>query len=211
MGIGFAVPSNFLRDNLAALEKGGYSDVYSDKARLGVQEIDLNAYPDNVRSSLGLPAQGEMITGVQPGSPAAQAGLQAANLGINTESGPLPAGGDVITSVDGQQVTDAQSLQNAIFAQKPGDTVTLGVWRNNGEQNVKVKLEVVPLAQTQPTTMNQGQRGLQTKNAHAMMRGVPETPLPSYHYEIRSRKMRYKAALICFWGANDETTIRRQR
>ena len=154
LGIGFAVPSNLLRDNLAALEKGGYSDVYSNKARLGVQVIDLSAHPDNVRSSLGLPAQGEMITGVQPGSPAAQAGLQAANLGINTESGPLPAGGDVITSVDGRQVTDAQGLQNAIFAQKSGDTVTLGVWRNGEAQNVKVKLEVVPLTQTQPTAMN---------------------------------------------------------
>ena len=119
-----------------------------------MQVFDLSSYPDNARASLGLPDHGEVITGVQAGSPAAAAGLQAADEAISVGGQPFPAGGDVILSIDGTDATDAQELQNAIFAKNPGDKVTLGVWRNHQEKEVPVLLKVVPLEGTQSTLGN---------------------------------------------------------
>lgn len=145
LGIGFAIPSNQVTQNLAALEKGGFTDVYSSKPRMGVQVADVSGYPEGVRASLGLPAEGEMVLAVEPGSPAARAGLQGEQFTVNVGGEELPAGGDVIVSVDGQKVTESQNLQNLIFAKKVGDTVKLGVVRGGEQRTVAVTLAVVPL------------------------------------------------------------------
>ena len=145
LGIGFAIPSNVVSQNLASLEKGGFTDVYSSKARLGVQVQDVSRYPGDLRNSLGLPNTGELVVAVQPGSPAAKAGLKGSQFTVNVAGQQLPAGGDVIVSVDGQKLSDSQSLQNVIFSKKVGDTVKLGIIRGGKEQTLTVKLEVVPL------------------------------------------------------------------
>jgi putative serine protease PepD len=53
---------------------------------------------------------GALLAEVVPGGPAEKAGLQA---------------GDVVTGVDGQPVSSAEELVNALAAHQPGDTVTL--------------------------------------------------------------------------------------
>ena len=145
LGIGFAIPSNVVSQNLASLEKGGFTDVYSSKPRMGVQVQDVSSYPDGLRNSLGLPNTGELVVSVEPGSPAAKAGLKGSQFTVNVEGQQLPAGGDVIVSVDGQKLLDSQNLQNVIFSKKAGDTVKLGIVRGGKEQTLTVKLEVVPL------------------------------------------------------------------
>ena len=145
LGIGFAIPGNVVSQNLASLEKGGFTDVYSSKARLGVQVQDVSSYPEGLRNSLGLPATGELVVAAQPGSPAAKAGLRGGQFTVNVDGQQLPAGGDVIVSVDGQKLSDSQTLQNVIFSKKAGDTVELGIVRGGKEQTLTVKLEVVPL------------------------------------------------------------------
>ncbi len=145
LGIGFAIPSNVVSQNLASLEKGGFTDVYSSKPRMGVQVQDVSSYPDGLRNSLGLPNTGELVISVEPGSPAAKAGLKGSQFTVNVDGQQLPAGGDVIVSVDGQKLSDSQNLQNVIFAKKAGDTVKLGIVRGGKDQTLTVKLEVVPL------------------------------------------------------------------
>ena len=68
---------------------------------------------------------GAGIVAVQSGSPAAQAGLQA---------------NDIITKFNNTTITDSSDLQQAVRAQKPGDTVTLTVDRNGNTMTVKVTL-----------------------------------------------------------------------
>ena len=145
LGIGFAIPSNVVSQNLASLERGGFTDVYSSKARLGVQVGDVSSYPESLRNSLGLPSTGELVIAVEPGSPAAKAGLKGSDFTVNVDGQQLPAGGDVIVSVDGQKLSDSQSLQHVIFSKKAGDTVKLGIVRGGKAQTLAVKLEVVPL------------------------------------------------------------------
>jgi S1-C subfamily serine protease len=82
------------------------------------------------RPYLGIQGQeqpdGQVVVVVSPNSPAEQAGLQA---------------GDVITKVDGKQISDQNPLANLlIFSHKPGDTVTLTIERNGTEQTVTVTL-----------------------------------------------------------------------
>ncbi len=145
LGIGFAIPSNVVSQNLASLEKGGFTDVYSSKPRMGVQVQDVASYPESVRRSLGLPSTGELVIAVEPDSPAAKAGLRGSNFTVNVQGQELPAGGDVIVSVDGQKLTDSQSLQNVVFSKKAGDSVQLGIVRGGKQETLNVKLAIVPL------------------------------------------------------------------
>jgi serine protease Do len=149
LGVGFAVPSNYLQENLATLEHGGFSDVYSSKPRMGVEVIDMSRYPEEVRTQLNLPSEGDMVIGVQAGSPAEKAGLKASTMTVNTGGQDLPVGGDIITAVNGETLTSVTNLRDKIFSMKQGDTVNLTVLRNGMEQTLAVTLEIVPLAQVQ--------------------------------------------------------------
>ncbi len=147
LGIGFATPSSLISETLPTLQEGGYQDVFSSRPRLGVTIQDLRAYPESVRQSLNLPSQGLAIVAVQEGSPAEKAGLLGAQFDINVEGlpEPLPAGGDIITAIDGEAVTSGQQVQDIVFNKNPGDVVTVTIIRDGKEQTVEVTLEVVPL------------------------------------------------------------------
>ena len=66
-----------------------------------------------------------------PGSPAEAAGLQD---------------GDIIVSVDGQQITADRDLATLIVNYAPGDTVTLRVLRDNTAREVEITLAELPRA-----------------------------------------------------------------
>ncbi len=69
----------------------------------------------------GVPAgSGALIAGVVAGSPAEQSGFTA---------------GDVITSVDGQHVSSALSLQQTLEQHHPGDRVSIGWTSHNGQKH----------------------------------------------------------------------------
>jgi S1-C subfamily serine protease len=94
---------------------------------LGIQYGPLTP---GLARQLGVNAQNGVVVGaVVQGSPAAQAGLQA---------------GDVITAVDGQQLTDESALGELLSQHQPGDTVSLTVLRRGQQQNLQVKLGQSP-------------------------------------------------------------------
>jgi putative serine protease PepD len=74
----------------------------------------------------GAQTEGAEVVGVPAGTPAAAAGLKT---------------GDVVTSVDGKQITDGISLIVAIRSHQPGETVTLDVQRKGEGKSVKVTLD----------------------------------------------------------------------
>ena len=78
-----------------------------------------NANVNPVPSSIAPAKSGALIGAVFCHEPAAAAGAQA---------------GDVITAVNGHTVTSAASLHNVIHAYRPGETVTLTVVGDNGQQ-----------------------------------------------------------------------------
>jgi S1-C subfamily serine protease len=69
------------------------------------------------------------LPSIIPDSPAAVAGLQD---------------GDIIVSVDGQQITAEEDLSTLIVNFAPGDTVTLRVLRDNTAREVEITLAELP-------------------------------------------------------------------
>jgi len=92
--------------------------------------IQYGLLTPSLAAQLGISAQGGIVIGaVQPGSPAATAGLQP---------------GDVITAIDGQQIADESTLAQVLSTHKPGDTVSLSVERGGSQQNVQLTLGDTP-------------------------------------------------------------------
>jgi putative serine protease PepD len=122
VGIGFAVPSNTVRQVLPGLKQGRSVD----HAWLGVTigSPSATSIPPAGSTTTGAP-----IAGVNANGPAESAGVQV---------------GDVVTSVDGQSITDPSQLSSAINRKAPGDHVTLTVDRNGQPKDIDVTLQPRP-------------------------------------------------------------------
>ncbi|MCW5836877.1 MAG: trypsin-like peptidase domain-containing protein [Labilithrix sp.] len=119
-GIGFAIPVDSLREVLPQLIATGRVQ----RGRLGVviQPVDAS-----LAKSLGLPKpEGALVSDVDPGSPAAKAGL---------------APGDVILSVDGTRIAQAHDLPRQIARRKPGASVKLEVSTRKGPRTLSASLD----------------------------------------------------------------------
>jgi S1-C subfamily serine protease len=82
---------------------------------------------------------------VQKGSPAAKAGLSAGKDKIEFQGQPdIPVGGDVITAVDGRELTQEVDLPDLIGQKGAGEKVRLTVVRGREKREVEVKLEPRP-------------------------------------------------------------------
>jgi 2-alkenal reductase len=118
-GLGFAIPSNTARLAINRILFGqppGY---------LGVQARLLDP---QTATLYNLP-MGAYIMQVQPGTPAAQAGLRAH---------------DIITAVDGQVIDPNHDLSTVIEMHQPGQTVTLSISRAGQKLTLHVKLAARP-------------------------------------------------------------------
>ncbi|WP_305037573.1 S1C family serine protease [Geodermatophilus sp. TF02-6] len=115
IGVGFAIPGNVAqRIAQEIMDTGSARTTY-----LGVSAQTAAA---DGNSEIGTGAQ---VVQVQPGTPAADAGLRA---------------GDVITAVGDRVVTTSTELTAAVRSATPGDQVTLSVRRGNGTTQVQVTL-----------------------------------------------------------------------
>ncbi|MGO8905674.1 MAG: S1C family serine protease [Solirubrobacteraceae bacterium] len=139
VGIGFAVPINTAKAEIAQLEKGGTVR----GAYLGLTSITI----DGSLSALNLPVKsGALVESIQKGTPAEQAGIRGGRISGSTESGQVAVGGDIITSVDGKAVASSQQLAEEIGSKQPGDTVSIGLLRANGHGGYEPKTVTVKLA-----------------------------------------------------------------
>ncbi len=124
-GLGFSIPSNTVKtvsDKLIADGKVVYPF-------LGVSYGMIDA---EVAAENNLPATaGALVGKVEPGQPAAKAGLKD---------------GDVITSVDGQKLGSEVSLRGVLLQHKPGDTIKLEVLRDGKTLALDVTLTTRPEA-----------------------------------------------------------------
>jgi S1-C subfamily serine protease len=135
-GVGFAIPSNTVRSVVSQLVGGGSVQ----RAYLGVH---IQTIPSDAAGQLHVPA-GVEITSVVSGSPAAKAGLKAAQSSKVVNGQQYVTGGDVVTRVDGHDVTSADELQTLISDKKPGTKVTLTVVRNGSSKSLTVTLGTRP-------------------------------------------------------------------
>ncbi len=143
-GIAFAVPINLVSSLIPDLKAGKVIDqttISTSRPRLGVTtfQYDMSQFPSDFRQQNKLPANGIMLSAVQAGSPAAKAGLRASTREVDN----LPVNGDVITKINGRDVSDASDLQRIVFNSKAGDEVLLTIVRGGKEIEIKVKPEII--------------------------------------------------------------------
>ena len=125
-GIGFALPVDEVNRIVPRLIRDGKFI----RPALGIQ-----AGTKAFQEALGLP-QGVAVIGVQPDSPAQQAGLRPF---LRAPDGSLVTG-DVIVALNGKPVASFDELLNALEQQQAGDTVTLSLIRGNKRLEQPVRL-----------------------------------------------------------------------
>lgn len=119
VGIGFAVPARMARHVITDLQQDGRVA----RGWLGVSMQPLNA---ELASALRLPdTRGVLVAGVEPGSPAATAGVKA---------------GDVVIGIDGRPVAVARDLAVAVAEAAPRSTATLTLLRDGQRMEQAVTL-----------------------------------------------------------------------
>jgi serine protease Do len=119
-GMGFAIPTQIVQPTVAQLMKTGKVE----HGYMGVGISDVT--PENAKFFDMKSANGAVVTEVTPGAPGDKAGLKT---------------GDVITGMNGQNVTTAGELQMKVQQQQPGNTIKLAVMRDGKEMTVPVTVE----------------------------------------------------------------------
>jgi S1-C subfamily serine protease len=133
-GVGFAVPIKTAADVVSQLEQGG--EVH--RAYLGITGSDLTP---EVAHALNLPVtQGVLVERVLSNGPADDAGIKGATGEATIAGQTFPVGGDIITKVDGKNVTGMDDVISIVNGHKPGDEITLTVWSGGQQKDVTVKL-----------------------------------------------------------------------
>jgi serine protease Do len=118
-GAGFAIPSQMAHAISAQLIEHGKVD----HGYVGIAMNDVT--PDNAKFFNLQDASGAIVAQVTPNSPASRAGLKQ---------------GDVITTLNGQQITNSSALQVAVSELAPGTTISLGILRDGKPTNLNVTI-----------------------------------------------------------------------
>ncbi|MBI3401796.1 MAG: trypsin-like peptidase domain-containing protein [Acidobacteria bacterium] len=130
IGIGFAVPSNTVRELLPQLRTGKVT-----RGRIGVSVV---AIPREALDEFGLKERkGALVSQVPAAGAASKAGVKP---------------GDVIIEYNGRPVVNNDSLVKMVVATKPGTTVPVKVLREKQEKTLNVTVEELDLEAEQNTT-----------------------------------------------------------
>ena len=134
VGIGFAVPSNTVKNVVAQLiDKGKV-----DRAYIGIEGTSID--PD-LAQLFRLPVDtGVLVERVVPGTPGARAGLRGGTSDVIDEGQSYRLGGDVIVALDGKRVASLEDLRQLLSTHRPGDTVRLGIHRDMKRMSVELQL-----------------------------------------------------------------------
>jgi serine protease DegQ len=123
VGIGFAVPTSMARLVMNQLVASGSVS----RGRIGVQIQNMSP---ELAKNLGIDqASGALVGGVEKGTPAEAAGIQA---------------GDVITAINGGSIAGASELRNRVGLTPVGTTLEMTVLRGSDTKKVKVTIGKMP-------------------------------------------------------------------
>lgn len=119
-GYSFAVPVNLAKKVAEDLFRHGQVQ----RALLGVS---INEVTDEIARKYDLTAiRGIFVTGINQGSGASDAGVQA---------------GDVIISIDGKEVNTVSGLQEIVARRRPGDKVDVIIERKGAQKTLRITLK----------------------------------------------------------------------
>lgn len=143
IGIGFAIPSNMVKNLTAQMVQYGQVK----RGELGILGTELNS---ELAKAMKVDAQrGAFVSQVMPNSSAAKAGIKA---------------GDVITSLNGKPISSFAALRAEVGSMPVGSKITLGLLREGKPVNVTLELQQSSQNQVDSSTIFSGIEGAEMSN-----------------------------------------------
>ncbi len=134
LGIGFAVPSNMVRDVMDQMIRTG-------KVTRGYLGVSIQDITPDLSTALKLgKTSGALVSDVDPKGPAAKAGLQS---------------GDIIVEANGKPIEDSRELRLMVSSMAPGSQVNLRVLHNGQTRDATLTLGELPVKETASVTTRQ--------------------------------------------------------
>lgn len=157
-GIGFAVPSNVIREIANQLITHG-------KARRGFLGVKTQSLDQDMIAGLELPPtiSGAIISDVQEGTPAEKAGMVS---------------GDIVTRINGKEIETSEEFIIMIGLKPPGAQINLEIFRNGKAKEVPVVLEEYP-------SLDDVKSEPKTAENDKSFSGIKLKPVGSGFFEIR--------------------------
>jgi S1-C subfamily serine protease len=138
VGIGFAIPINTAKEEIAKLESG----TADEHGFLGISGANITP---ELAQAFNLPVEeGVLVQQVEEGGPAAAAGIQGATTAAEVEGQEFGLGGDIITAIDGEKIGSTEDLVKTISDAHAGETVEVTVIRGEQTATVSVTLTERP-------------------------------------------------------------------
>ena len=133
-GIGFAIPINTAK----LIAHDLITEGKVRRALLGVQTLPIGGW---LSEALDLPvSEGLLIEAVTRGGPAERAGLRGGDRATLYGMRRIAVGGDVIVALDGQKVANQLDLNVILNKKRPGERITVTVYRGGKKMDVPVTL-----------------------------------------------------------------------
>ncbi|MBM3070532.1 serine endoprotease DegP [Enterobacter sp. RHBSTW-00994] len=143
IGIGFAIPSNMVKNLTAQMVQYGQVK----RGELGILGTELNS---ELAKAMKVDAQrGAFVSQVMPNSSAAKAGIKA---------------GDVITSLNGKPIISFAALRAEVGSMPVGSKIQLGLLRDGKPVNVSLELQQSSQTQVDSSSIFSGIEGAEMSN-----------------------------------------------
>ena len=156
VGIGFAIPSNMVRQVVTQIEANGHVE----RGFLGATTQNLT--PALARAMRLDRPEGALVGEIQPDSPAARAGLRA---------------GDVVTKVGDTAVNNPRDLARLIAESRPGSTVKLTVKRDGENRDLSVTVAALQDGERNPSRAGKPGARAEREQQRAGQVGVALAPI----------------------------------
>ncbi len=155
VGIGFAVPSNTVKDVVDQILATGEVK----HAFLGISAATVTP---QLAKALNLDVdRGAMVQTVVRGGPASKAGIEGGDTEVTVGAEKVLTGGDIITKVAGVEVNSMEQVVSAVNAAEVGEDLQLTVSRNGKTEEVTVTLGERPNDNSSAQDQAQGPGGAQ--------------------------------------------------
>jgi serine protease Do len=143
MGIGFAIPSNILKNVMDQIIQTG-------SVERGFMGVILQGIDKDLAQAFGVPqGKGALIAEVSKGSPAEKAGIKQ---------------GDIIQNYNKIPVQNIGALRNAVALLKPGTPITLTILREGKSMDISVEIGSYPRSTPKAASLSGNQLGFEVQD-----------------------------------------------
>jgi len=135
-GVGFAIPSDTIIREIAALVNTGG---YNKHPFLGISWVDMN--PQLAQAMNTNVSSGVLIETVTQDSPASKAGLKGGSQKVEIFGTQFIIGGDIILSINGTKIMNGDAFSTYLERNTiPGQIIQVGIYRSGSYTTVTVEL-----------------------------------------------------------------------